>query len=150
MSDRIVKTVEIDAPVSRVWQAISDHEQFGQWFRVKLDQPFTPGDVSTGKMTYPGFEGYPWLAQVVDVTREQRLAFRWVHSEPRANAGIEDLPTTLVEFLLEPVGPGTRLTIIESGFEAFPDPQRLEFLRRNTEGWNIQANNVATYVASQS
>ena len=51
MADRIVKTVVLDAPVSRVWRALADHNEFGRWFRVKLDQPVQPGSLSTGKMT---------------------------------------------------------------------------------------------------
>ncbi len=46
MSDRIEKRVEINAPVSRVWRALTDHVEFGEWFRVKLDGPFVPGQVS--------------------------------------------------------------------------------------------------------
>lgn len=149
MSNRIVKTVELAAPVSRVWEAISDHEQFGQWFRVKLDGPFTPGAVSTGKMTYPGFEGYPWLALVAEVEPMRKLSFHWSHSDDPLNDDITSEPTTLVEFVLEPMDTGTRLTITESGFEVFPDPQRLEILRRNTGGWDIQSQNIADYVANR-
>ncbi|MGD9806047.1 MAG: SRPBCC family protein [Hyphomicrobiaceae bacterium] len=148
MADRIVKTVELKAPISRVWHAISDHDEFGQWFRVKLDGPFEPGALSTGKMTYPGYEGYPWLARVERMEPERLLSFRWVHSEDIANVDITKGPMTLVEFHLEPIASGTRLTIIESGFEALPDHRRLEILRSNTQGWNIQADNIAAHVTA--
>ena len=42
-TDRIEKTVIINAPRSRVWQAIADTKQFGEWFRVKLDGDFKAG-----------------------------------------------------------------------------------------------------------
>ena len=148
MADRIVKTVELKAPISRVWHAISNHDEFGQWFRVKLDGPFEPGALSTGKMTYPGYEGYPWLARVERMEPERLLSFRWVHSEDIANVDITKDPMTLVEFHLEPIASGTRLTIIESGFEALPDHRRLEILRSNTQGWNIQADNIAAHVTA--
>jgi uncharacterized protein YndB with AHSA1/START domain len=147
MTDRIVKVVELKAPISRVWRALSDHNEFGQWFRVKLDGPFKPGSVSTGQMTYPGYEHYRWLAVVEHMTHERLLSFRWVHSDDKAAPDIAKDPTTLVEFRLEPIPDGTRLTIIESGFEALPDPKRLEVLRGNTKGWDIQANNIAAHVA---
>ncbi len=150
MIDRIVKVTELKAPVARVWRALADHNEFGQWFRVKLDGPFTPGAVSTGKMTYPGYEGYPWLAVVEQMEHERLLSFRWTHSSSAQDADISTEPTTLVEFRLEPVSGGTRLTITESGFEALPDPQRLEILRGNTEGWNIQASNIAAHVAASA
>ena len=38
--NQITKVVDLAAPVSRVWRAITDHEEFGAWFRVRLDNPF--------------------------------------------------------------------------------------------------------------
>ena len=51
MNDRIEKQIEIAAPVARVWKALTDHTEFGQWFRVKLDAPFTPGQTTRGNIT---------------------------------------------------------------------------------------------------
>jgi uncharacterized protein YndB with AHSA1/START domain len=150
MADRIIKTIELKAPTSRVWRAISDHNEFGQWFRVKLDGPFKPGVISTGKMTYPGYEHYPWLAVVERMEPERLLSFRWIHSDDKSAPDISKDPTTLVEFQLDPTPEGTRLTITESGFESLPDPKRLEVLRGNTQGWEIQANNIAAHVTSST
>src|ERR1700722_14593906 len=55
-TDRIEKRIELHAPVSRVWRAITDYREFGVWLRVKLDQPFVVGQVSRGQITYPGQE----------------------------------------------------------------------------------------------
>ena len=148
MADQIVKQVELKAPVSRVWRALSDHKEFGQWFRVRLDGPFRPGAISTGTMTYPGFEHYPWLATVEQVEPERLLSFRWHHFDEGSGVDIADEPTTLVVFQLEPVAGGTMLTITESGFEALPDHRRAEVMRGNAEGWNIQAENIAAHVSS--
>jgi len=146
MADRIVKIVELKAQVLRVWRALADHNEFGQWFRVKLDGPFKPGAISTGRMTYPGYEHYPWLATVEKMEHERLLSFRWHDFDEKSGVDIAEQPTTLVEFRLEPTAEGTRLTITESGFEAIPNPRRLEVLRGNTEGWNIQAKNIADHV----
>ena len=43
--DQIEKVVELAAPVSRVWRAITDYKEFGEWFRVRLDSPFKVGEV---------------------------------------------------------------------------------------------------------
>ena len=40
MENRIEKHIELKAPVSRVWRALTDYREFGEWFRVKLDGPF--------------------------------------------------------------------------------------------------------------
>jgi uncharacterized protein YndB with AHSA1/START domain len=121
MADCIVKTVELKVSVARVWRAQSDHNEFGQWFRVKLDGPFEAGVVSTGKMTYPGHENHPWLAVVECIAHERVLSFRWVHSDKKSRSDISEQPTALVDFRLEPILAGTRLIISESGFEALPN-----------------------------
>jgi hypothetical protein len=76
----------------------------------------------------------------------RKFAFRWHHFDEKSGVRVEDEPTTLVEFTLEEIANGTRLTITESGFESIPDPRRLEILRGNTQGWDIQAENIAAYV----
>jgi uncharacterized protein YndB with AHSA1/START domain len=148
--DGIEKVIEMDAPVARVWRALTDYQEFGQWFRVKLDGPFKPGTVSTGKMTYPGFEGWPWLATVERMEPERLFSFRWHDYDTKSGVPIAQQPTTLVEFRLQAIPRGTRLTITESGFSAIPEPRRLEVIRGNTEGWNIQASNIAAHVASSA
>lgn len=147
MVDTIVKVIELKAPLSRVWHAISDHKEFGQWFRVKLDGPFKPGSVSTGKMTFPGYEDYPWRAIVERMEPERLFSFRWHDYDEKSGVDVAEQATMLVEFRLEPTAEGTRLTITESGFEALPNHRRIEVLRDNTEGWNIQADNIAAHVA---
>lgn len=146
--DEIVKIVDLTAPVSRVWQALTDHEAFGAWFRVKLDQPFAVGSLSTGHMTYPGYEGLPWLARVDTMEPEHHFAFRWHIYDPDSHVPLASEPMTLVTFRLEATGEGTRLTIVESGFRDLPEPRRLEIMRQNTQGWDIQAEHIASYVGS--
>ena len=148
MEDRIIKVVELAAPVERVWRALTDHEEFSRWFRVRLDQPFVVGTVSTGMMTHSGCEHMPWLAQIERMDHERLFAFRWHDYDESLSAPIADQPMTLVEFQLEPTADGTRLTITESGFSALPDPRRLEVLRGNTEGWSFQAENIVKHVSS--
>jgi uncharacterized protein YndB with AHSA1/START domain len=145
MSDRIEKVVELKASPARVWRALTDHVEFGQWFRVKIDAPFEVGKPSTGFMTWPGYEDVRWRATVRAMEPEKLFSYTWPHpSDLRADE--PDAPETLVEFRLEPVGAGTRLTIVESGFDAVPADRRMKALRSNTEGWDIQAGNVKAHV----
>lgn len=145
--DRIEKVIELQAPVARVWRALTDYKEFGTWFRVKLDGPFALGGVSTGKMTYPGYEHIPWLATVERMEPEKLFSFRWHDFDESSNVDVSLQPTTLVEFRLEAMPSGTRLIISESGFDVLPKARRLEVLRGNTEGWNIQAQNIVAHVA---
>ena len=67
MSDTIEKTIDLAAPIDRVWHAISDHEAFGTWFKVKLDAPFAVGRETRGQMRVPGYEHIVWRATVVAI-----------------------------------------------------------------------------------
>lgn len=145
MTDRIKKQVVLRAPVERVWCALTNHEEFGQWFRVRLDQPFAVGAPSTGQMTYPGYEHVPWTARVVALEAPRRFAFEWPHMDEHKTVR-EDWAWTLVEFLLERDGDGTRLTVVESGFDALPAEARDTCFRLNDGGWEEQIRNVAAHV----
>lgn len=144
--DKIVKVVELNAPIARVWKALTDHTEFGSWFRVDLDQEFEEGGTSTGRMTYPGHEGAPWVVYVERMEPERLFPFRWYDSEDGSQQD-DDQPALHVAFQLEEILGGTRLTITESGYAALPRPRRIEVMRRNAEGWSIQAENVARYVS---
>jgi uncharacterized protein YndB with AHSA1/START domain len=146
--DRIEKVVEIAAPVSRVWQAITDHKQFGEWFRARLDGPFQVGATTTGNITYPGYEHMQWVSVTERMDHEHLFAFSWPPSAIDPDTAYGKEAKVRVEFKLEPTEKGTRLTITETGFQQFPEAKRLEVLRSNTEGWDIQAQNIAAYVAS--
>ncbi|MGI8932196.1 MAG: SRPBCC family protein [Sphingomicrobium sp.] len=141
MTDRIEKTTLIRAPIEKVWRAVSDHREFGTWFKVDLDGPFVAGQLSTGKMTYPGFEGYPWLAWVTVVDEPRLLAFEWTPGSEVPDDP-DSAPRTLVEFRLASEGNATRLHIVESGFDSLPESLRESALRSNTEGWDIQIDNL--------
>lgn len=146
MSDRIEKTVDIKAPVERVWRAVTDHEEFGAWFRVRLDGPFVPGRPSTGQMTVPGFEHIRWNATVGRMEPPRLFSFTWHPYAIDPEVDYSGETPTLVEFRLEPVDGGTRLTIVESGFDALPPGRRPDALRMNDKGWAIQVQNVAAHV----
>ena len=79
MNDRIEKRIELKAPISRVWRAVTDYREFGEWFRVKLDGPFVPGQVSRGRITYPGYEHVKWEAVVQKMEPERLFSFTWPH-----------------------------------------------------------------------
>ena len=87
MEDAIVRTVELKAPVSRVWKAVTDHEQFGEWFRVKLDGPFAVGELSHGWITYPGYEHVEWNVWVRAIEPERRLRLFVVPLHGRSGSG---------------------------------------------------------------
>jgi uncharacterized protein YndB with AHSA1/START domain len=153
MNDRIEKRIELKAPISRVWRAITDYHEFGEWFRVRLEGPFVPGQSSRGQITYPGYEHVRWQAVVQKMEPEHLFSFTWPHPESFEKADsptdYSQEPTTLVEFRLEETPTGTLLVVTESGLENLPDDRRLEAFRRNDGGWSEQMKNIENYVAQK-
>jgi uncharacterized protein YndB with AHSA1/START domain len=149
MESRIEKKIELKAPLARVWRALTDYREFGEWFRVKLDGPFVPGKTSTGHITWPGYEHQKWEAVVQDMEPEQYFSFTWhpYAVDPNVDYSIET--STLVEFRLEKTTDGTLLMVTESGFEDIPSERRQEAFLRNDNGWAQQIKNIETYVAEK-
>lgn len=146
MTDRIEKTIDLNAPVERVWRALTDHNEFGAWFRVKLEDPFAPGAPSRGRITYPGYEHITWQATVVKMEEPRLFSFTWHPYAIDPNVDYSNEKPTLVEFHLRPTATGTHLTVIESGFDAVPAHRRAEALRMNDGGWATQMKNIKAHV----
>ena len=147
MNDRIEKTVDLKAPVERVWRALTDHAEFGTWFRVALEKPFVVGQKTVGNITYAGYEHMRLEAMVQTMDRNKLFAFTWNPVADDDGNGLLGGPETLVEFKLEEIDNGTRLTIIESGFSVLPDDEvRAKAIRENSEGWEMQVQNIAAHV----
>jgi uncharacterized protein YndB with AHSA1/START domain len=150
MDNQIEKTIELKAPVSRVWQALTDYQEFGKWFRVKLDGPFVQGQVSRGNITYLGYEHVRWEAVVQKIEPERLFSFTWhpYAIDPKKDYS-EERPT-LVEFILEKIPTGTLLRIVESGFDKIPRKRRDEAFRMNSDGWSAQLGNITEHVEKTS
>ncbi len=166
-TDRIEKQVTLRAPLSRVWRAIADAQEFGRWFGFTLEGAFVEGQTLRGT-----FDGALDEAAIVDYQKslglrpskvklpdkgtvfctveriepEHYFSFRWIPYGIDAEADLENEPTTLVEFRLELVAEGTRLTIVESGFDRVPAHRRERAFRMNEGGWASQAENLKKYV----
>jgi uncharacterized protein YndB with AHSA1/START domain len=146
MSDRIEKHIELKAPVSRVWRALTDHREFGAWFQVKLDAPFEPGKESVGQITHPGYEHVTWRVVVQRMEPERLFSMSWHPFAIDPTVDYSSEPQTLIEFHLEPRGAGTLLTVIESGFDRIPAHRRAEAFRANEGGWAQQMENIRRHV----
>jgi uncharacterized protein YndB with AHSA1/START domain len=142
MSNVIEKRIALNAPVSRVWRALTDYREFGEWFRVKLDDPFIPGEISTGHITYPGYEHLKWEATVQKMEPEHLFSFTWHPYAVDPKVDYSNEPATLVEFRLEPKDNATVLYLTESGFDALPKDRRFEAFRMNEDGWTEQMTNI--------
>jgi uncharacterized protein YndB with AHSA1/START domain len=149
-SDRIEKHIELRAPRSRVWRALTDAKEFGTWFRVELEGPFAVGRTVRGRITHPGYEHVTMEVVVERIEPETLFSYRWhpYAVDPKVDYSRE--PSTLVEFRLADVPGGTSLTVVESGFDKLPVGRRDEAFRMNSGGWEAQLKNIEKHVADKS
>jgi len=146
-SDRIERSIHLGAARDRVWRALSDAPEFGRWFGVDLEgKQFVVGESIEGRITHPGYEHVPWRVQVEMIEPPHRFAFLWhpYAVEPGVDYAAE--PPTRVEFTLADEDGGTRLTVVESGFDRVPAHRRDEAFRMNAQGWSAQMDNIARHV----
>src|ERR1700722_16708212 len=136
--DRIKRTVEVVHPPARVWEALTTAEALGSWFDNKASIDLRPG----------GSAGMTWDAGPTAEMRVERVeeptvfGFTWhIYGLPEG-----DPRRTYVEFTLEPIGSGTRLTVIESGFAQLPDDAHDKAFNGNTEGWASELGELVTYL----
>jgi uncharacterized protein YndB with AHSA1/START domain len=156
-TDRIEKRVVLNAPLERVWRAISDSHRFGIWFGVEFDGPFVAGARITGKIVPTKVDpeiarmqephaGTAFEVVIERIEPMQLFSLRWHPYAVDLETDYSAEPTTLVVFELEEVDGGTRLTLSESGFDRIPLARRAEAFESNQQGWEAQAKLIAKYL----
>lgn len=144
--DRVEKQILIRASRARVWRALADSQKFGEWFGVKMNGPFVPGQRVTGKITHPGYEHLTFEITVEKMEPEKIFSWRWHPNAIDPKKDYSSEPTTLTVFELSDAGDGTLLKVVESGFDGIPLARRMEAYRGNEEGWSIQVVSIEKYV----
>jgi len=150
MENRIEKQIEIAAPVSRVWQALADSRQFGEWFLAKMEGAFVPGHAVSGQITHPGYEHVRMQFVVKDIRPETYFSYTWHPYAVDPKVDYSQETPTLVEFRLQATATGTLLSVTESGFDKIPSARRAEAFRMNSGGWEQQMENIEAYVQKTS
>lgn len=145
--DRIERQIALRAPRQRVWKALTDARQFGEWFGISLDGPFQVGKTVRGKHPVKDV-GHILVEYTVEKMEAETLfSYRWhpYACDPSYDYSIE--PKTLVEFhLRDDSNGGTLLTVTESGFDGIPASRRDEAFRKNDAGWKSQIVKLQNYV----
>ena len=151
-SDRIEKNVVLRAPRAKVWHALTDAQALGAWFGLKLDGPITAGARLKGQVTHKGYEHITLEIVVERMEPERLFSWRWHPHAVDPKADYSQEPMTSVVFELADDPGGTRLTVVESGFDSIPLARRMEAYRGNEQGWGLQMEAIARYVgqAAQS
>ena len=132
---RIDRAVEIDAPVERVWRALTDAAEIARWFEVTIEGEFAPGRDVWMTSKHPDYAGMRFRVRVTEMTPPKRLVWRWHPGAVDPNVDYSREPETTVTFSLEPAGGGTRLTVAETGFDEIALERRAKVFADNTQGW---------------
>lgn len=149
-SDRVERSILINAPRDRVWRALTSADEFGTWFGANLKgQTFAPGQRARGQITICGHE-HAWFDVVIERIEPQDLfSFRWHPYAVDPAVDYSEEQPTLVTFTLKNAAvTGTLLTVVESGFDKLPPHRRLEAFRMNSRGWEEQMDNIARHVGA--
>ena len=157
-TDCIEKKILLHAPRKRVWRALSDSAEFGTWFGVKFDSPFTPGARVRGKIVGSSVDAevakaqkqhqdIPFELTVDRIEPERLLSFRWHPNAVEPGVDYSNEPTTLIVFTLEDVAGGVLLTVTESGFDQIPLARRAKAFTANERGWGMVVKLIEKYLA---
>jgi uncharacterized protein YndB with AHSA1/START domain len=136
--DRIERTVEIGRPPAAVWTALTTADGLGAWFGDRATIDLRPG--GAGQLTWD--HGHSADLRVERVDEPRVFGFTWrIYGLPD-----DDPRRTYVEFTLEPVGAGTRLTVVESGFAQLSDEAHVASFDGNTKGWASELGELVAYL----
>jgi uncharacterized protein YndB with AHSA1/START domain len=157
-TDRIEKKILLRAPRKRVWRALSDSTEFGAWFGMKFDGPFTPGarlrgtivgttvdaDVAKAQKAHAGI---PFEITVDRIEPERLFSIRWHPNAVERGVDYSHEPTTLIVFTLEEAANGVMLTVTESGFDQIPLARRAKAFQAQEQGWGVVVKLLEKYLA---
>jgi uncharacterized protein YndB with AHSA1/START domain len=148
--DHIERSVLIQAPRDRVWEALTNAKQFGEWFHVHLRGDFEPGETIIGSVTEKDAQGLPVKMEIGLMDHNKLFSWRWHPAAVNPSVDYSREPTTLVQFKLEDAPGGTHLTVVESGFTEIPPERRDAAYRMNYEGWGIQMSRIEDYLSKET
>ena len=157
-TDRIEKKILLKAPLARVWRAFADSKEFGDWFGMKIDQPFVAGktvhaivkstcvDEEIAERQKP-YENVPFQLHIERMEPERIFSYRWHPGAVDPNIDYSKEPTTLVTFTFEETAEGVLLTMVESGFDQLPLARRGKAFGMNENGWIGVMKLIEKYLA---
>jgi uncharacterized protein YndB with AHSA1/START domain len=137
--DRIERVMDIAHPPAKVWAALTTAEGLGSWFGNEATIDLRPGGAA--QLRWTG-ENQTANLRVERVEEPTVFGFTWnIYGLPE-----DDPRRTYVEFTLEPVGAGTRLTMVETGFAQLPADAHSKAFGGNSQGWVSELGELVEYL----
>ena len=124
------RSIWINAPRQRVWDAVSVPEQIAAWF--------APGTT------------FKFENDIVSISMDGKFVdVAWVETiDPPRELTTRPLPhkLTATTYLLEEENGGTRFTVTETGYEALSEEARQARLDQDDQGWSMTLENLKAYI----
>jgi uncharacterized protein YndB with AHSA1/START domain len=136
LAEAVVIERTFNAPVARVWKALTDVQEMRQWyFDLKEFKP----EVGFEFEFVVEHEGnkYHHLCKITEVSPQKKIAYTWRYKG--------EVGESLVTIELSPDGDKTRLKLTHKGLETFPKTPA--FARENFEaGWTGLASELEQFL----
>ena len=132
---RIDRTIKIDAPVERVWRALTNAEDLSSWFQVRIEGTIAPGSDVWMTSVHPDHAGQRFPVKIAEMAPPHRLVWQWHPGAVDPNVDYSREPRTTVTFALAPTDGGTLLTVSETGFNEISLARRAKAYQDNSQGW---------------
>jgi uncharacterized protein YndB with AHSA1/START domain len=136
----ITRSLDIKAPVSKVWAALTESDLIAQWFGDTVE--FDPSPGGGGLFGWEQHGQFRVLVEHID--KPKTLVYRWARE---VDVDPVEGNSTVVRFDLAEIEGGTRLTVLETGFEQLVDPQSAH--DANAEGWRAELAELVEFVESR-
>jgi uncharacterized protein YndB with AHSA1/START domain len=140
------RSIQIAAPVEKVWRAVAEPEHVSRWFgRTVLNGT---GAGASGTMTFPDYDVIP--LRIEEFEQPRRISYRWNNDDALGKLpdAVDEATSTVFTFTLEESDGGTRLTVVESGFERTSDP--LANLESHRTGWDLELDKMVALVEGEA
>ena len=139
----VERSIWIDAPRERVWQAVTDPNQIQQWYSPNTVWELSALEVGGRLFTRDPETGAEMYTQTIQLIDPPHRFVTRAEPEPPAT------PDVTAYTLQEEKG-GTRLTVTHSGYELEPEDARWNNMERNTFGFGMMLQNAKAYLEGAS
>ncbi len=128
--EKIEKKVTIDAPVNKVWDALTDPQKLEEW--MLMATTFEP--VLGKKFTFKAegmenWDGY-FHCEVKELEINKKLVYSW--NSQMINA------ETIVTIVISESDGKTELKLTHTGWEKIPEAARKQMIEGHSKGWDLR------------
>ncbi len=137
----ITRSIDIAAPITKVWSALTEADLIAQWLgdSAELDP------VAGGTGFFGWSEHGKFRVRVEQADKPRLLVYRWAREEDT-----DPVPgnSTTVRIELCEIDGGTRLALVESGFEELANPEAAH--AENQGGWTAELGELVEFLTPAS